>query len=134
MNSILIAEGERNVAFALKVLMQREGYAAKVAHDGTAVMAALRLEPVDLLVLDLALDGCSGYEVCRRVREDPELAPIKIIAISARTGATCEKGLALGADACLVKPFSSAQLGAIAGHLLARPSKELSKERSKSHA
>ncbi len=118
--SVLIADDEKNIALALQVLMSRAGYAVSVVHDGEAALQRTRATRPDLLVLDVAMARRSGYEVCRLVRADPALSDTRIIMITARGEAASKKGLALGADACFVKPFSIADLNACVRDLLSR--------------
>lgn len=111
--SILVVEDEDNIALALEHLMRREGYGlSRVASGADAMPAILRDRP-DLVLLDVMLPEVSGYEICQQVRQDPDLAGVRILMMTAR-GNQMErrKGLALGADGFISKPFDVADLKA----------------------
>jgi DNA-binding response OmpR family regulator len=111
--SILVVEDEDNIALALEHLMRREGYQlTRVASGADAIPAIARDRP-DLVLLDVMLPEVSGYEICQSVRLDPELKDVKILMMTAR-GNQMErrKGLALGADGFISKPFDVADLKA----------------------
>lgn len=111
--SILVVEDEDNIALALEHLMRREGYRlARVANGAEALPAIVRERP-DLVLLDVMLPEVSGYEICQSVRLDPALSGVKILMMTAR-GNQMErrKGLALGADGFISKPFDVADLKA----------------------
>ena len=117
--SILIVEDEDNIALALDHLMRREGYSlSRVASGADAIPAITRDRP-DLVLLDVMLPEVSGYEICQSVRLDPALNDVKILMMTAR-GNEMErrKGLALGADGFISKPFDVADLMAEVRRLL----------------
>lgn len=105
--SILIADDEPNIVLSLEFVLQEEGYRVRVARDGQEAMDAIAAERPDLLLLDVMLPRLSGYDVCERVRADPGCRGLRIVMLSAK-GREVEvrKGLALGADAYVTKPFS----------------------------
>lgn len=117
---ILIIEDEGNIALALAHVMGREGWTVECAGDGDAGLAAVRAAPPDLVLLDVMLPGMSGYEICQAIRMEPDLAGVKILMMTAR-GNTMErrKGLALGADDFIAKPFDLSDLMERARGLLA---------------
>ncbi len=110
-NKILIADDEPNIVISLEFLMQRNGYEVKTAGDGEAALDLVHDFRPDLILLDVMLPLKSGYEVCQKIRENPELGAVKVIMITAK-GRDIEvaKGLALGADAYITKPFSTQDL------------------------
>jgi DNA-binding response OmpR family regulator len=109
--SVLIADDEANISLAIQFLMKRAGYDVRVAADGEEAMEAVRQSPPDLIVLDVMMPKRDGYDVCQTIRNDPSLAGIKIVMVSAKGGPIeIEKGKALGADDYLVKPFSTQEL------------------------
>ena len=117
---VLIADDEPNIVISLEFLMRREGHRVSVARDGDAALAAIRSERPDLVLLDVMMPGRSGREVCRAVREDPALAGVKILMLSAKGRDTdLAKGTALGADAYVTKPFSTRELADKVRELLA---------------
>lgn len=108
---ILIVDDEPNIVVPLEFLMRREGYEVEIAADGEAALAAFAAAPPDLVILDVMLPKVSGFEVCRRLREDPRRSGVKILMLTAK-GRESEvaKGLGLGADLYVTKPFSTRDL------------------------
>jgi DNA-binding response OmpR family regulator len=116
---ILIVDDEPNIVISLEFLMRREGYEVEVAADGEAALAAMAERTPALVVLDVMLPGVNGFEVCRRVRAEPRWRGMKILMLSARgREAEVAKGLALGADAYVTKPFSTRALVAQVAEML----------------
>lgn len=105
--SILIADDEPNIVLPLEFVLQEEGYRVRVARDGQEALDALAAELPDLLLLDVMLPRVSGFEVCERIRANPLWRHLRVVMLSAK-GRTVEvqKGLALGADAYVTKPFA----------------------------
>jgi DNA-binding response OmpR family regulator len=107
----LIADDEPSIATALEFLLARRGYDVRVATDGDQALALVASYRPDVLLLDVMMPKKSGFEVCRRVRERPDWQPIKIVMLSAKAGdADVRKGVSLGADRYLAKPFSTCEL------------------------
>ncbi|MBK6466517.1 MAG: response regulator [Rhodobacter sp.] len=108
---VLVVEDEDNIALALDYLMTREGYEHDRVADGDAALPKIRAMHPDLVVLDVMLPGASGYEICQGVRLDPSLHDVKILMMTAR-GSSIEKrkGLAIGADGFITKPFELKEL------------------------
>ncbi len=106
--SVLVVDDEPNIALSLEYLMKSQGYDVRVAPDGDAALAALRDGLPDVMLLDVMLPGRDGYEVCETVRATPEWSGLRIIMLTARgREIEREKGLALGADDYVTKPFST---------------------------
>lgn len=111
--SILLVEDEDAIAMALEFLIARQGFATRRVADGEAALQAMEEMRPDLVVLDVMLPKRSGFEVCQIMRRDEGLRDIKILMMTARGGEVeRRKGLALGADAFLTKPFATADLTA----------------------
>ena len=108
---ILVVEDEDNIAIALDYLMTREGYDHDRIANGAEAMERIRSTRPDLVLLDVMLPEVSGYEICQGVRLDPNLSNVKILMMTAR-GSAIEKrkGLALGADGFISKPFELQEL------------------------
>jgi len=108
---ILIADDEPNIVVSLEFLMKRKGHDVRVVSDGEAVLAAVAEFAPDVILLDVMMPRLNGYEVCQRVRENPAWGSIKIIMLTAKgRDVDVTKGLALGADAYVTKPFSTHDL------------------------
>lgn len=108
---VLIVDDEPNIVISLEFLFKREGYAVTVARDGEEGLAAIRDQHPDLVVLDVMMPKLDGFAVLEAVRADPGLAATRVIMLTAKgREAEQKKGLALGADAYLSKPFSTHEL------------------------
>ena len=109
--TVIIADDDPNVVLSLEFLMRRAGYQVRVAHDGDAVLAAVAAAVPDLLLLDVMMPGRNGYDVCDVLRADPACRDLRIVMLTARGQAVERtKGLALGADAYITKPFSTREV------------------------
>jgi len=116
---ILIVDDDPNIVVSLEYLMKREGHAVVVATDGEAAIAAVASCEPDLILLDIMLPKKDGFEVCQEIRANPAWQAIKVLMLTARgRDADRSKGLALGADAYMTKPFSTKELVAQVKHLL----------------
>lgn len=108
---ILIVDDEKNIAISVDYLLRREGYEVSVAHDGEEGLQLIRNSPPDLVLLDIMMPKLNGFQVCEAIRQDPALADVRIVMLTAKgRDAEKEKGLALGADAYITKPFSTREL------------------------
>ncbi|MFD1511523.1 response regulator transcription factor [Lacimonas salitolerans] len=117
--SILLVEDEDNIALALAYLIGKQGYRLARVSDGAEAIDRIEAERPDLVVLDVMLPGRSGYDICQTIRARPTICHTKILMMTARGGEVeRRKGLALGADAFLSKPFASADLTARIAALL----------------
>ena len=108
---ILIVDDEPNIVASLEFLMRGDDYDVLVARNGEeALRLAERFRP-DLVLLDVMMPQRSGFEVCRRIRENPALSDMKIVMLTARgRDIEREKGLKSGANAYVIKPFSTKEL------------------------
>lgn len=111
LGSVLVVDDEPNIALSLEYLMKGQGFDVRVATDGEAALAALRERTPHVMLLDVMLPKRDGYEVCQTVRATPEWNGVRIIMLTARGRAIeQEKGLALGADDYITKPFSTREV------------------------
>ena len=117
---ILIVDDEPSIVVPIQFLMEQQGYNVLVAENGEDALDIIYKYKPDLILLDIMLPRIDGYEVCEIVRLDPRYRDIKIIFITAK-GREVEiaKGLALGADAYITKPFSNTELVSKVKELLA---------------
>ncbi len=108
---ILVVDDEPNIVISLEFLLKKEGYVVAVAGDGEAALQQAGQFLPDLVLLDVMMPKKSGFEVCETLRANPALAGVKIVMLTARGRETeVTKGLALGADAYITKPFSTKEL------------------------
>jgi len=108
---ILIADDEPNILVSLEYLMKREGYAVSVARDGDEALAAIIRERPALVLLDVMMPRKSGFEVCQEVRANDAVKDTLIVMLTAKGRDTdVAKGLGIGADAYVMKPFSTREL------------------------
>jgi len=108
---ILIVDDEPNIVISLEFLMKREGFAVSVAVDGEEALRKIAEIQPDLVLLDIMMPKKSGFEVCQEIRANPAWAPIKVVMLTAKGRDTeVQKGMALGADAYITKPFSTKDL------------------------
>jgi DNA-binding response OmpR family regulator len=108
---ILIVDDEPNIVISLEFLMMREGHEVHVARDGEAGLVAVREHRPDLVVLDVMMPKLDGFAVLESIRADPDLAHTRVLMLTAKgREAEREKGLTLGADAYMPKPFSTREL------------------------
>lgn len=108
---ILIADDEPNIVISLEYLLKREGYQVVVARDGQEALDAIAREHPALVLLDVMMPHKTGFEVCQAVRSTPGVEATLILMLTARGRETdVAKGLALGANAYMTKPFSTREL------------------------
>jgi DNA-binding response OmpR family regulator len=108
---ILVVDDEPNIVVSLEFLLKKEGYDVRVERDGEAALAAVAERRPDLILLDVMVPKRDGYDICQAIRTNPAWRGIRIIMLTAK-GREVErdKGLALGADEYVTKPFSTREL------------------------
>ncbi len=107
--SILIVEDEPSLVFTLQDTLENEGYLVTVMHNGADALNHIARKAPDLMLLDIMLPGMSGYEICKKVREDKHMFPI--IMLTARDQEIDKvTGLNIGADDYITKPFGVKEL------------------------
>jgi DNA-binding response OmpR family regulator len=109
--TILVVDGEPNVRLSLQFLLTEAGYRVRAAADGNEALAEVARECPGLVLLDVALPRIDGLTVCSRLRSESAHQNLPIVFLSARTReAERAKGLALGADDFIAKPFAADDL------------------------
>jgi DNA-binding response OmpR family regulator len=108
---VLVVDDEPNIVMSLRFLMEREGYEVVVAPTGQKALDALDQGPADLVLLDVMMPELDGFEVCQRIRDNPAWKETRIVMLTAKgRDVERDKGIALGADAYVTKPFSTREL------------------------
>ena len=119
-NKILVVDDEPNIVLSLEFLMKQAGFQVRTASDGEAALAAVTADTPDLVLLDVMMPRKNGYEVCQAIRANPDWKAVRIIMLTAKgREVEREKGLALGADDYITKPFSTQEVVERARELLA---------------
>jgi DNA-binding response OmpR family regulator len=109
--SILVVDDEPNIVLALEFLLKQTGFRVRTVSNGEAALAAIAQELPDLVLLDVMIPGRDGYAVCQEIRSNPAWRDIRIIILTAKgRDIQWEKGLSLGADEYVTKPFSTREL------------------------
>ena len=122
---ILIVDDEPNVVVPIQFLMEQQGYRVMIAERGEDALDLIYQYKPDLVLLDIMLPGIDGYEVCEIVRLNPNFRKVKIIFLTAKgREEEIAKGLALGADVYITKPFSNTELVAKVKELLEKTNEE----------
>jgi DNA-binding response OmpR family regulator len=111
LKKIIIVDDEPGIVIPLQFLMEQQGYNVMAAERGEDALDLIYQYEPDLVLLDIMLPGIDGYEVCEIIRLNPNYRNVKIIFLTAKgREEEIAKGLALGADAYITKPFSNAEL------------------------
>jgi len=109
--NILIVDDEPNIVLSLKFLMTQEGFEVRIARSGEESLAALAEQVPDLVLLDVMMPKPDGYEVCQKIRATPAWRDTAVIMLTAKgRDIEREKGLAMGADDYITKPFATREL------------------------
>ena len=108
---ILIVDDEPNIVTSLEFLMRGSDYDGRVARNGEEALQLAESFRPDVVLLDVMMPHRSGFEVCQKIRENPVLGDVKIVMLTAKgRDVEKEKGLDLGANAYITKPFSTKEL------------------------
>jgi len=119
MHRILIVDDEPNIVLALELIMGKAGFEVQTVDDGEKAMHAIAEFRPDLVLLDIMMPKMGGYEVCQRIRSDASLKNIRIIMLTAKDrDVEKEKGMVLGVDSYMTKPFSTREVVAKVKELL----------------
>ena len=109
--SVLVVDDEPNIVVSLEFLMEQAGFEVRVAADGEAALKALEEKTPDLVLLDVMMPKRDGYDLCQMIRANPDWKDVRIIMLTAKgRDVEKEKGMALGADDYVTKPFSTREL------------------------
>ncbi|MFV8835267.1 response regulator [Aquisalimonas sp.] len=116
---ILIVDDEPNIVLSLEFLMKKNGYDVETATDGEQALTAVDRQRPDLVLLDVMMPRKDGYQVCQTLRENADYANMRIVMLTAKgRDVEREKGLSLGADDYITKPFSTQDVVDKVGELL----------------
>jgi DNA-binding response OmpR family regulator len=108
---VLIADDEPNIVTSLEFLMQKAGYQVRSVVDGEEALRQVAAFRPDLILLDIMLPLRDGFQVCQEIRADPQLKDLKVVMLTAKGRETeVSKGIALGADLYVTKPFATREL------------------------
>ncbi len=108
---VLVVDDEPNIVLSLEFLMKKAGFEVEVARNGQEALEAIARQPPDVLLLDVMMPEMDGFEVCERLRADPRGRATKVVMLTARgRDSERQRGLALGADVYVTKPFSTREL------------------------
>lgn len=103
---ILIADDEEDIKVVTQLFLESKGYEIVTAYDGLDALDKVKSEKPDAVLLDIMMPLIDGFEVCQRMKEDPELAGIPVVMMSASTHSESrQRGLDAGAVDFLIKPF-----------------------------
>ena len=118
-HKVLIADDEPNIVISLEYLMKRAGYEVSIARDGQEAIDTIRRERPRLVLLDVMMPKKSGHDVCQELRADDALKDTLVLMLTAKGRDTdVDKGLGVGADAYMTKPFSTKELAAKVAEML----------------
>lgn len=110
-HSVLIVEDEPNIVLSVKFLMEGAGFDVRVASDGNSALKEVNQSPPNIILLDVMLPDRDGYSVCEAIKANADWQDIRILMLTAKgRDLDREKGLALGADDYITKPFSTREL------------------------
>ncbi len=109
--SVLVVDDERYIVTSLEYVMTNAGFEVGVAYDGEEALAKVKEMVPDLVILDVMMPKLDGFEVCETIRANPAWKSVRIIMLTAKgRDSEREKGLSLGADDYITKPFSTRDL------------------------
>ncbi len=111
MKKILIADDEHKIVMTLEYAFRKAGYEIYIARDGTEVLEILKEQIPDLILLDIMMPNLDGYSTLSEIKKNENYQNIKVIFLSAKTSEKdINKGLEMGADAYVTKPYSIKKL------------------------
>ncbi len=108
---ILVVEDEESLLMLERILLSSKGYSVTGVMDGKAALAEVTANPPDLVILDIMLPEMDGFEVCRQIKENPTTSAIPVVMLTAKkSNQDVTRGMEVGADAYITKPFKSAKV------------------------
>lgn len=111
MKKILIADDEPNIIMSLEYTFRKNNFDVFIARDGKEALEILKTQRPDVIILDIMMPEIDGYATLEHIRANPELSGCRVVFLTAKNKASdIEKGLSLGADAYMTKPFSLKKL------------------------
>jgi len=120
-SKVLVVDDDPSIVVSLKFLMDQEGYEVFIAYDGETALELAENETPDLVLLDIMLPVIDGFKVCEEIRANPSLQSTKIVFLTAKGNEEdIARGLILGGDAYLTKPYSNKTIVATVRDLLAK--------------
>ncbi len=120
LKTVLIADDEPRIVISLEYLLEQAGHRVLTASDGQEALDMALAHRPDLLLLDVMMPRLNGFDVCARLRAQPDLAGLRIVMLTAKgRDVEISQGLAQGADAYVTKPFATRELMATIASLLA---------------
>lgn len=109
--SVLVVDDEPNIVLSLEFLMRQAGYDVRVARDGEAALKAIEDDPPALVLLDVMMPKRDGFDVCQTIRANAKWKGVRVVLLTAKgRDIEREKGMALGADDYITKPFSTREV------------------------
>ena len=119
---IILVDDDPGIVELFKDVLESRGYQVQTFQRGWEALQAVSRERPDLIILDIMLPRVNGYEVCQEIRAEPALQGTRILMLTAKGRETeVSKGMAMGADAYMTKPFSTKELVAKVKSLLELP-------------
>jgi CheY-like chemotaxis protein len=116
---ILIVEDEESLLKLESILLSSKGYKVTGVRDGLAALGEIEKSRPDLILLDIMMPGIDGFEVCRRIKENPDTRDIPIVMLTAKKSTADQaRGVEVGADAYMTKPFKSLKIIDVISSLL----------------
>ncbi len=126
---ILVVDDEPTIVRLMEFILARQGHEMQVAVNGEEALEKIRAHAPDLVLLDIMMPRIDGYEVARAVRADPATAGLPIIMLSAKAQEEdIRKGVEIGVDEYITKPFSPEHLVTVVAGYLARLNKDGEKD------
>ena len=108
---ILVVEDEESLLMLERILLSSKGYSVTGVMDGKAAIEEIAANRPDLVILDIMLPEMDGFEVCRQIKDNPETNAIPVVMLTAKkSNQDVTRGMQVGADAYITKPFKSAKV------------------------